>query len=138
MKSPRNGNSPSTRTRETRKSLRNSLLTLLEEKTFEQIIVREITTRASVGYATFFRHYKDKDALLNDLAAQEIHKLLTMTLPILYSVDSMASAQALCSFVWEHRKLWKTLLTGGASSIVKEEYLSQALGLAKEQAHPDA
>lgn len=138
MNFKKDGTPSSPRTQQTRKALCNGLLSLLEENAFEQIIVREITARAGVGYATFFRHFEDKDALLNELATQEIHKLLTMTLPILYSVDSMASAQALCSFVWEHRKLWRTLLTGGASAIVKEEYLTQALELAREQTHPDA
>lgn len=126
------------RTAQTRKAMCNGLLSLLEEKPFEQTIVREITARAGVGYATFFRHYDDKDALLNDLASQEIHKLLSMTLPILYSTDSLASAQALCSFVGERKKFWKTLLTGGASAIVKEEYLNQALELARNKSHPDA
>lgn len=126
---------PRARTARTRTALRDALLALLEEQAFDSIKVKEITTRAGVGYATFFRRYGDKDALLHDLASQEIHKLLTMTLPILYSVDSEASTQALCAYVWEHRAVWRALLTGGAAAILKEEYLRQALDLAK--AHSD-
>ncbi len=122
----------------TRNSLCAALLELLEENAFEQITVKEITTRANVGYATFFRRYSDKDELLHDLAADEIHRLLTMALPILYTVDSLASNQALCAYVWEHRKLWKTLLTGGAAATLKEEYLRQALELAWQSPNPDA
>lgn len=119
-----------TRTTRTRPALGAALLSLLEEKTFEQITVREITSRAGIGYATFFRHYPDKESLLNDLAARQISQLLTMTFPILYTVDSRASAQALCAYVWENRKLWTVVLTGGAAGTLKDEFVRQAQRLA--------
>lgn len=129
---------PQEKTYRTQIALRNALLELLEEQPFEQIKVKEITTRAEVGYATFFRRYSDKDHLLRDLAAGEIDRLLTMTLPLLYTVDTLASTQALCAYVWEHRRVWKALLTGGAAASLKEEYLRQALKLARERPSPDA
>lgn len=122
----------------TRLALRSGLLELLEEGSFEQITVKEITARANVGYATFFRQYTDKEELLHDLAADEIHRMLTMALPILYTVDSLASNQALCSYIWEHRKVWRALLTGGASATLKEEYLKQALDVAQKGPDPNA
>jgi AcrR family transcriptional regulator len=115
-----------TRTTRTRSALCGALLSLLEERPFEQVTVREITARADVGYATFFRRYPDKEALLHDVAAREIGKLLAMAEPILYTVDSSASAQALCAYLWEHRKLWRALLTGGAAGILKEEFVRKA------------
>jgi AcrR family transcriptional regulator len=129
---------PKRRVTRTRDALCSGLLSLLEESPFEQITVKEITARANVGYATFFRRYTDKEQLLHDLAAQEIRRLLTMTIPILFSVDSQASTQALCAYVWEHRKLWRALLTGGAANILKEEYLNQALEMTKDNLPPDA
>lgn len=102
---------------------------MLETESLEQITVREIAARANVGYATFFRHYSDKEGLLHDLAADEIRRLLTMTLPIFYTADTLSSTRALCSYVWEHRVIWRVLLAGGASSMLKEEYLKQALEL---------
>lgn len=121
----------------TQRALCDALLSLLEGQPFEQLTVKEITARADVGYATFFRRYPDKEALLHDLAAGEIKKLLTMTLPIFYSVDSQASNRALCGYVWEHRKLWTALLTGGAAAAMKEEYLRQALAVAEAHPHPE-
>lgn len=121
---------PERRTR-TRPALRRALLALLEEKPFEQVTVRDITARAGVGYATFFRHYPDKDVLLHDVAAHEISQLLAMTLPILYTVDARASTQALCAYLWEHRKLWSALLTGGAAATLKEEFVRQAQAAAQ-------
>lgn len=120
------------RTARTRAALCGALLQLLQEKPFEQIITREITTTAKVGYATFFRHYNGKDELLHDLASDEIRRLLGMTLPIFYAVDSKAATHAMCAYVWEHRELWRALLTGGAASILKEEYLRQALAVPQD------
>jgi AcrR family transcriptional regulator len=117
----------------TRPALCGALLALLEEKSsFEQVTVREITDRADVGYATFFRRYSDKQALLHDVAAGEIRKLLAMALPILHTVDRRASAQALCAYVWGHRKLWSALLTGGAAATLKEEFIREGQRLSTE------
>lgn len=129
---------PRGRTSRTQTALRDALLSLLEEQPFEQLTAREITARAGVGYATFFRRYPDKEALLHDLAANEIAKLLAMTLPIFYTVDSLPSNRALCTYVWEHRKLWKALLTGGAAAVLKEEYLNQALRVLEEHRNPES
>jgi len=122
------------RTTRSRSALRDALLSLIDEQSLEQISVREITAVAGVGYATFFRHYPDKEALLHDLAANEISKLLAMTIPVLYTVDSRASAQALCAYLWENRKLWSALLTGGAGSVMKEEFIRQAEQIAPADA----
>ncbi len=119
-----------------RAALCEGLLLSLLEKPFEEITAKDITAKAGVGYATFFRHYPDKEALLHHLSADEIKRLLGMTIPIFYAVDSLSSYQALCAYVWEHRRLWTGLLTGGASTILKEEYLRQALELVEEAANP--
>src|SRR5690242_17538395 len=88
-----------------RAALGEALLTLLEAKAFDQLTVREIAQTATVGYATFFRHYPDKEALLNDVAAQQVRDLLALALPVLYAADSRAACLALCRFVDEHRRL---------------------------------
>ena len=135
---PKQKSPPKKRATRTRKALCQALLTLLEEKAFENITIREVTARAEVGYATFFRRYPDKETLLHDSAAQEIENLLHMTLPMLDLKDRKASNIATCNYVWEHRALWKALLAGGAAATLKEEYLSQALQLAESKSAPDA
>src|SRR5689334_4808121 len=48
----------------TRNLLAQALVALTLEKNYDAVTIREITDRAEIGYATFFRHYPDKDALL--------------------------------------------------------------------------
>ena len=116
----------------TRAALSAALLALLEEQPFEQATIREITARAGIGYATFFRHYPDKESLLHDVAARQIGQLLAMTLPVLFTVDSRATTRALCAYVWEHRRLWAALLTGGAAGTLKDEFVQQARRVAAQ------
>lgn len=121
-----------------RKALTGAMLELLEEKPFDQVTIREISARAGTGYATFFRHYPTKEALLADIAAEEIADLLAMTVPLLYDVNSLESTKALCRNVAGQRKLWAALLTGGASSTVREEFIRQARELARDAVRPES
>jgi len=114
-----------------RKALTRALLELLEEMAFDQLTVREITTRAGTGYATFFRHYPTKEALLGDVASEEISDLLARTTPILADTNGYESTLALCEHVWAHKRLWFALLTGGAAGIVRDEFIRQARALAQ-------
>lgn len=115
-----------------RNALTGALLELLEEKPFDQLTIREISTRAGTGYATFFRHYATKEALLSDVASEEIADLLKLSIPILYDSNSYESTLALCRHVADHRNLWAALLTGGASGILREEFIRQARELPRE------
>jgi AcrR family transcriptional regulator len=121
----------------TRDTLRTAFLRLLERKPLEQVTVREIVAEAEINYTTFFRHYPDRDALLKDIGAQQISQLLAMTMPILFTVDSRASARALCAYVSEHRALWSVLLTGGAAMTLKQEFIRQAREVAANAVYTD-
>lgn len=109
-----------------RKALNDALLALLEEKPFDQLTIREISARAGTGYATFFRHYETKEALLSDVASDEISDLLAMTVPIMDHTNSFESTLVLCRYVGKHGKLWSALLAGGAAGIVRAEFIRQA------------
>ena len=122
-----------------RNALCGALLDLLQETAFDQLTIREITARAGTGYATFFRHYPTKEALLGDIAADEIGVLMGKTASLLKGDDRYLSLLDLCNYVDQHRMLWSALLTGGAAGIVREEMLRQArmLGDDDERHCPD-
>ncbi|MCE7798293.1 TetR/AcrR family transcriptional regulator [Sphingobium sufflavum] len=115
---PRGGTDP--RQIRSATALREALLTLLERKAFDQITVREIAAEAGVNNSTFFRHYVDKQALLDTVAADEISRLVAFSLPWGPKLDGN---RALCSYVNDRRALWKALFNGGARAAMREEYL---------------
>lgn len=118
-------------------ALRKAFLALLERKSLDQITIREITAKAGVHYATFFRHHETKEALLDHVAADQIDRLVELTVPILDTNDSLTAFVVLCTHVSDHRKLWTTLLTGGAAAALRAEYLRVSRIVASERASKD-
>lgn len=48
----------------TKESIRDALVELIDEKGFEAITVKDITTRAKINRGTFYAHYQDKFDLM--------------------------------------------------------------------------
>lgn len=55
------------RFKRTNRLLQEALVQLTLEKGYDEVTIRDLTERADVGYATFFRHFEDKDALLEEV-----------------------------------------------------------------------
>lgn len=110
------------------------MLALLERKPFDQITIRDICAEAGVHYATFFRHHPSKEALLDDIAKDQIQKLNQLTLAIRGAEDYQAGFRALCAYVEDHRALWSTLLNGGAGAAMREEWVRQSRLVAASEA----
>lgn len=64
------------RIRRTQKLLRDALVELIEERDFDSLTVSEITERALVSRAAFYRNYHDKYDLVEKIFAEAIGKLL--------------------------------------------------------------
>jgi AcrR family transcriptional regulator len=111
----------------TREALREAMTALAEELPLDAITVRAIAARAGVGYATFFRHYPDKDALLADVADKLIREFLQRVAPLLQERDRTAAARTMCEFVLEHLPIYKALLAGGSGETVRAEMLRQTM-----------
>jgi AcrR family transcriptional regulator len=122
----------------TREALCNALLRLLELKPLEQITIRHICDVAKVGYTTFFRHHPSKESLLEEIAAEQIRQLVGMSLSAADAAEDMqAGSVAVCTYVDEHRRLWSTLLTGGAAGVMREEFIRLSREIATTRARPD-
>ena len=120
------------RARRSRDAMHAALLRLLEGHALEDISIRHIAAEAGVGHATFYRHYPSKEALLDDVAAGEMDRLIQLSLAALVDVDPAAASLVLCNYVHEHWSLWSTLLTGGAAAAMKAELLALTQGIASD------
>jgi len=63
---------PDRRVARTQKLLRDALHSLIRERDYDSIAVKEILDRANVGRSAFYTHFRDKDELL----ASSIYDLL--------------------------------------------------------------
>jgi len=121
-----------------REALRGALLLLVEEKPFEQIAIKELTERAGVSYPVFFRQFSSKEELLEDVAAGEVRNLLSRTNTALTSPNIEQNLFEMCDYVNGRRTLWTTLLTGGATSVMRAEFarISDEIRRSRERSNP--
>ena len=83
------------RIQKTQALLRGALRSLIAEKPYDSIVVKEILDRANVGRSTFYAHFRDKD----DLLVSGIHEML----------EPAQSRVGLASGTWHDRILWFSL-----------------------------
>jgi AcrR family transcriptional regulator len=120
------------RIRRTQQLLAQALIALTLEKGYEVVTIREITERADVGYATFFRHYRDKDELLQDVlevVLEELQQLLAATDP---TADPVAVGTLVFRYVQGHSAIVRVLL--GRQALLQGLIARVARQVAAEQA----
>src|SRR5215472_9524879 len=122
------------RVRRTHKLLWEALMALLSTRAFEEITVRDICERAMVHRTTFYKHYEDKYALLeqgmrqmyDELVAAEVH-----VPPSEFSLDHPPPYFIrLFEHVAEHQQFYKLMLCGEGigrfQKLVKNYIVEQA------------
>jgi AcrR family transcriptional regulator len=65
------------RVKRTRHLLRDALVSLILEKDYASISIKEVTQRAEVAYITFYRHYESLDQLLIEVLDEGLAELMT-------------------------------------------------------------
>ena len=116
---------PDPRNERTRSAIKAALVDLLSSQSFDQVLVRDIVARAGIGNATFFRHYRDKAQVLEDVAQDFFEQASGAMIPALGARDTHEGARRLCRFVDEHRVVYTALLTGGASSHIRADFVEK-------------
>lgn len=108
-----------------------ALLDLLESKPFDQVSIKEITERAGVSYPTFFRRFAGKENLLDDIATEEIRRLLSLGQAAMARRRPEELAAEMCGYIHARRKLWRVLLNGGAAAAMRDEFMRIAREIAE-------
>jgi AcrR family transcriptional regulator len=67
------------RIRKTQQQLGEALVSLILEKGYDAITIKDITDRADVAHATFYRHYRDKDELLTRRLEEVVQEIEALT-----------------------------------------------------------
>jgi len=80
------------RIQKTQKLLHEALNSLIHEKSYDSIVVKEILDRANVGRSTFYMHFRDKDELL----VSGMHEMLRSIRP----AGLPSSANRCEKFIW--------------------------------------
>lgn len=100
-----------------RRVLADALIALILEKGYDDITIKDITDRADVSHATFYRHYKDKDELLALRLQEVISELKTLMHESTYAD---AERELLFKHVDENAALYLILLTSYSAFKVRK------------------
>ena len=92
----------------TRRHLSAALVALALERPFGAITVRDLTDRAGIGYATFYRHYKTVEELLRGMLDELLLELVADLRPI--AADPAAAGTLVFRHAREHADLYRVLL----------------------------
>jgi AcrR family transcriptional regulator len=114
------------RVQRTHDHLRQALADLILQRGYESITIRDITARAGVGYATFFRHYPTKDALLLDLLQRSIQDLAQL-LPPGVDADPAEEGRVIFAHAAQHDQLYHILLRGEGTLALLAEVQAAAV-----------
>jgi AcrR family transcriptional regulator len=119
----------------TRQFLQDALISLIEEKGFENVKIQEITERAGLNRATFYLHYRDK----NDLLVKNMSYILeqldqTVDIPLEIDHDQLTTDVIVNPLISvfdhfaEHAKFYHVMLSEiGVPSAINEmqHYIEQ-------------
>lgn len=125
-----------------RRAIRQAFEQLLQEKEFDKITVTDIVNRADINRSTFYSHYADVQALLEEieneilqLAADVLGGLKTTLL--LHNPDTIM--QALSRSLQDERSLYGVLATSGYADRLDEKLSDMLVALVMQDASlPDA
>ena len=111
------------RVKRTQKLLAKALIELTLEKGYETVTIRDITERADVGYATFFRHYHAKDDLLNEVMEVVLAELVQLLPSSSSGTDHAIIGTMLFRYVQEHEAVIRVLLSSQGGALLVQQMI---------------
>ena len=100
----------------TRQRLAAALIDLILEQGYESVTIREIVQRAGVGYATYFRHFPDKESLLLDALDLYLAELVALVRQQ-PAGDGVRAGQQLFAFVGSRPQLSRVFLLSASAGL---------------------
>jgi AcrR family transcriptional regulator len=101
------------RVRRTRRILQEALVSLVLEKEYSAISIKDITNRAEVAYITFFRHYNGIDELLMEVLDEGLAELLRHIATLAGEADGPANeleGKLIFEYIKQKSDLFRILL----------------------------
>lgn len=124
------------RVQRTRDALRDALITLLEERGWDDINIQDLCELANVGRSTFYLHFQNKEELLvggfDDLRAG----LCAQSMQRKTETDAMPFVRGLIEHVYEQRNLFKSIIGRRSGHVVQKRFREMVCRLVEEEGVP--
>ena len=112
------------RVKRTRRLFRDALVSLILEKDFASITIREITERAEVAYITFYRHYESRDQLLMEVLDEGFVDLMNHIETLAKQSDTSAletEGRLIFEYIAQKADLFRILLKSQSVTRVRKK-----------------
>ena len=122
------------RVRRTQKLLREALIELIEERGFEALTIGELTERAMVSRAAFYRNYQDK----YDLVEQIFEEAMSALLGAVGDLGTEHPTEIWVKFfehIAEYERLYRALLGSSGSPWFVRKMRASLADLVNERGH---
>ena len=114
------------RVRRTRRILREALVSLILEKDYTSISIKEITERADMAYITFFRHYTSIDELLLEVLNEGLAELLSHIAALAGKTedpDNEIEGRIIFKYIKERSDLFRILLKSQSVARIRKSVI---------------
>ncbi len=121
------------RVRRTRKLLREALMSLVEEKGYEAVSVREVAELAMVNRATFYAHYEDKYDLLLDVIGETLGAISVGNNPMPESLEEPPEAMVrFLEHIGAYPGFYRGVLGEGGSEQIRADARTYLEGILRQ------
>lgn len=121
------------RTQRTRRALRDALLSLLVEKSWDELTVQDICARADVGRSTFYLHFTGKEELL-DGSLDDLRGALNASVDVkAQPAQPLAFVRGLLDHLYEQRRLCRSIFGRRSAQTVHVRFRQMIAKLVAEQ-----
>ncbi len=127
------------RVRRTRRMLRDALASLILEKDFASITIKEITERAEVAYITFYRHYESQDQLLMEILDDGLTGLLSHIETLAKQSETSAlevEGKLIFEYIEEKADLFNILLKSQSVTRIRRNIVQKIASIFRKSCAP--
>lgn len=124
-------------------ALKEALLSLMAAKSFSQVSITEIVETANYNRGTFYTHYENKEALLDEVLGELIEELIAaFRAPYdqveMFRVEEMpATAVKLFEHIYSRREEYTVLFRSDVLPMVKEKMFAAIKRISNEDLEHD-
>jgi len=127
------------RVRRTRRMLRDALVSLILEKDYASISIKDITNRAEVAYITFYRHYESLDQLLMEVLEEGLAELMNHIETLAKQSDTVAletEGRLIFEYVQQNANLFRILFKSQSVTRVRKKVVQNIAAIFQKSCLP--
>lgn len=127
------------RVRRTRRLLREAMVSLIIEKDYGAISIKDVTDRADVAYITFFRHFESLDELLMEVLDEGLVELRGHIETLAKQSETSAletEGRLIFEYIQLKADLFRILLKSQSVSRIRKKVVHTIAGIFKQSCAP--